>query len=184
MATAAKTTTRKKAAPAAAAAGLGREEQDIIAANSHQRAAAAQEAGKFDNEIVEVLIPQRKGDPVSFTVDEGVRGSTTLESLAALRPAFDKAGNITAGNASQISDGGAAVIVASKAAAEKLGAAPLAEILGYGQVAGPDASLLTQPARSIKQALERAGLGVSDVDLFELNEAFHRNAQCAFNHLH
>ena len=156
----------------AASAGLGREEQDIIAANSHQRAAAAQEAGKFDNEIVEVLIPQRKGDPVSFTVDEGVRGSTTLESLAALRPAFDKAGNITAGNASQISDGGAAVIVASKAAAEKLGVAPLAEILGYGQVAGPDASLLTQPARSIKQALERAGLGVSDVDLFELNEAF------------
>lgn len=109
---------------------------------------------------------------MSFTVDEGVRGSTTLESLAALRPAFDKAGNITAGNASQISDGGAAVIVASKAAAEKLGVAPLAEILGYGQVAGPDASLLTQPARSIKQALERAGLGVSDVDLFELNEAF------------
>lgn len=156
----------------AASAGLSREEQDIIAANSHQRAAAAQEAGKFDNEIVEVLIPQRKGDPVSFTVDEGVRGSTTLESLAALRPAFDKAGNITAGNASQISDGGAAVIVASKAAAEKLGVAPLAEILGYGQVAGPDASLLTQPARSIKQALERAGLGVSDVDLFELNEAF------------
>jgi acetyl-CoA C-acetyltransferase len=104
--------------------------------------------------------------------DEGVRPETTVESLGKLRPAFDKAGNITAGNASQISDGGSAVIVASKAKAEELGISPLGEIVGYGQVAGPDPSLLTQPARSIKLALEKAGKQVSDVSLFELNEAF------------
>ncbi len=119
-----------------------------------------------------VEIPQRRGDPISFSTDEGVRAETTMESLGSLRPAFDKAGNITAGNASQISDGGAAVIVASKAKAEELGISPLGEILGNGQVAGPDPSLLTQPSRAIFQALERAGLGVSDIDLFELNEAF------------
>jgi len=151
---------------------IERAPQDELAAKSHERAARAAKDGLFDNEIVKVEIPQRKGDPVVFDTDEGVRGETTLESLAALRPAFDKAGNITAGNASQISDGGAAVIVASKAAAEKLGAEPLGEIVGYGQVAGPDASLLTQPARAIKKALERAGKQVSDLSLFELNEAF------------
>ena len=156
----------------AASAGLSREEQDELAAKSHQRAAAAAEAGLFDGEIVTVEIPQRKGDPKQFTTDEGVRGETTVESLGGLRPAFDKAGNITAGNASQISDGGAAVIVASKAAAERIGGNPLGEIVSYGQVAGPDASLLTQPSKAIFQALERAGLSVSDVDLFELNEAF------------
>ncbi|MFM7064691.1 MAG: acetyl-CoA C-acetyltransferase [Actinomycetes bacterium] len=156
----------------AASAGLSREEQDELAAKSHQRAAAAAEAGLFDNEIVTVEVPQRKGDPKPFTTDEGVRGETTTESLGGLRPAFDKAGNITAGNASQISDGGAAVVVASKAAAERIGDSPLGEIVSYGQVAGPDASLLTQPSRAIFQALERAGLSVSDVDLFELNEAF------------
>jgi len=156
----------------AASAGLAREPQDDLAAKSHQRAARAAKDGLFDNEIVKVEIPQRKGDPIVFDTDEGVRGETTAESLGALRPAFDKSGNITAGNASQISDGGAAVIVASKAAAEKLGAEPLGEIVGYGQVAGPDASLITQPARAIKQALERLGKQVSDVDLFELNEAF------------
>jgi acetyl-CoA C-acetyltransferase len=156
----------------AASAQLAREPQDEIAAKSHERAARAQKDGLFDDEIVKVEIPQRKGDPVVFDTDEGVRGETTLESLASLRPAFDKAGNITAGNASQISDGGAAVIVASKAAAEKLGVQPLGEILGYGQVAGPDASLITQPARAIKAALARAGQQVSDVSLFELNEAF------------
>ena len=117
-------------------------------------------------------MPQRKGDPVVFDTDEGVRAATTAESLGQLRPAFDKAGNITAGNASQISDGGAAVIVASAAAAERIGGNPLGEIVSYGQVAGPDASLLTQPSRSILQALERAGKTVADVDLFELNEAF------------
>ena len=156
----------------AASAGLAREPQDDLAAKSHQRAARAAKDGLFDNEIVKVEIPQRKGDPVVFDTDEGVRGETTAESLAGLRPAFDKSGNITAGNASQISDGGAAVIVASKAAAEKLGTEPLGEIVGYGQVAGPDASLITQPARAIKQALERVGKHVSDIDLFELNEAF------------
>ena len=156
----------------AASAGLGREEQDELAAKSHQRAAAAAESGKFDNEVITVEIPQRKGDPKQFSVDEGVRGETTADSLGGLRPAFDKAGNITAGNASQISDGGAAVIVASKAAAERIGGNPLGEIVSYGQVAGPDASLLTQPSRAIFQALERAGLSVSDIDLFELNEAF------------
>jgi acetyl-CoA C-acetyltransferase len=156
----------------AASAGLAREPQDDLAAKSHQRAARAAKDGLFDNEIVKVEIPQRKGDPIVFDTDEGVRGETTAESLASLRPAFDKSGNITAGNASQISDGGAAVVVASKAAAERLGTDPLGEIVGYGQVAGPDASLLTQPARAIKQALDRLGKQVSDVDLFELNEAF------------
>ena len=156
----------------AASAGLAREPQDELAAKSHERAARAAKDGLFDNEIVKVEIPQRKGDPVVFDTDEGVRGETTAESLAGLRPAFDKAGNITAGNASQISDGGAAVIVASKAAAEKLGGNPLGEIVGYGQVAGPDPSLLTQPSRAINQALERAGKAVKDVSLFELNEAF------------
>ena len=156
----------------AATAGLSRESQDALSANSHERAAQAQKNGLFDNEIVNVEIPQRKGDPVLFTLDEGVRGETTLESLSKLRPAFDKAGNITAGNASQISDGGAAVVVVSQAVAERLGGNPLGEIVSYGQVAGPDASLLTQPSRAILQALERAGKSVSDVDLFELNEAF------------
>jgi acetyl-CoA C-acetyltransferase len=120
-----------------------------------------------------VEIPQRKGDPKMFTTDEGVRGDTTASSRSAsLRPAFDKEGNITAGNASQISDGGAALVVASKAAAEKLGVTPIGEIVGNGQVAGPDASLLSQPANAIKAALDRAGLSVGDVSLFELNEAF------------
>ena len=156
----------------AASAGLGREEQDELAAKSHERAARAQKDGLFDAEIVNVEIPQRKGDPVIFSTDEGVRSETTVESLGKLRPAFDKAGNITAGNASQISDGAAAVIVASKEAAERLGGEPLGEIVSYGQVAGPDPSLLTQPSRSIKQALERASLSVGDIDLFEINEAF------------
>ncbi|MEI2651749.1 MAG: acetyl-CoA C-acetyltransferase [Microthrixaceae bacterium] len=156
----------------AGAAGLTRDEQDQVAYLSNERAARAQKDGLFDNEIVNVEIPQRKGDPVVFSTDEGVRGDTTLDSLGKLRPAFDKEGNITAGNASQISDGGAAVVVTSKAFAEKAGITPLGEILGNGQVAGPDASLLTQPSRAIFQALERAGKTVSDVDLFELNEAF------------
>ena len=156
----------------AAAAGLTRAEQDELAAKSNQRAAAAQAAGLFDDEIIPVAIPQRKGDPKMFTTDEGVRGDTTIESLGSLRPAFDKEGNITAGNASQISDGGVALVVASKAAAEKLGVTPIGEIVGNGQVAGPDASLLSQPANAIKAALDRAGLSVGDVSLFELNEAF------------
>jgi acetyl-CoA C-acetyltransferase len=156
----------------AASAGLERLAQDELSAASHERAAKAQKDGLFDDEIVPVEVPQRKGDPVLIEVDEGVRPGTTAESLGGLRPAFDKAGNITAGNASQISDGGAAVIVVSKAKAEELGATPLGEIVGYGQVAGPDPSLLTQPARAIKAAAEDSGLAVGDIDLFELNEAF------------
>jgi len=157
----------------AASAGIAREPQDDFAAKSHERASAAIKEGRFAEEIVPVEVPQRRGDPLVVDTDEGVRPGTTVESLAALRPAFDKAGNITAGNASQISDGAAAVIVASKAAAERLGGVePLGEIVGYGQVAGPDPSLLTQPSRAINAALASAGKAVEDVDLFELNEAF------------
>jgi acetyl-CoA C-acetyltransferase len=156
----------------AASAGIDRASQDQVAYLSHERAARAIKDGLFDDEIVPVEVPQRKGDPVVVSVDEGVRAETTLESLGALRPAFDKAGNITAGNASQISDGGAAVIVVSRAKADELGIEPLGEIVGYGQVAGPDPSLLTQPSRAINAALDRAGLQIGDVDLFELNEAF------------
>ena len=156
----------------AASAGLERGPQDALAAQSHERAANAQKDGLFDNEIVSVEVPQRRGDPLAVTEDEGVRPGTTSESLGQLRPAFDKSGNITAGNASQISDGGAAVIVTTKEKAAQLGVTPLGEILAYGQVAGPDPSLLTQPARAINQALEKAGKSAGDVDLFELNEAF------------
>ncbi|MBU6329259.1 MAG: acetyl-CoA C-acetyltransferase [Acidobacteria bacterium] len=156
----------------AATLGLARDVQDELAYTSHARAAKAQADGLFADEIVAVEIPQRKGDPKIFAVDEGVRAETTMDSLGALRPAFDKAGNITAGNASQISDGGSAVIVASEAAAERLGVTPLGRIIGYGEVAGPDPSLLNQPANAINVALARAGLSVGDLDLFELNEAF------------
>jgi acetyl-CoA C-acetyltransferase len=156
----------------AASAGLERLAQDELAALSHERAARAQKDGLFDDEIVAVEVPQRKGDPLVVSEDEGVRAGTTTESLGQLRPAFDKAGNITAGNASQISDGGAAVIVMSKAKADELGVSPLGEVLGYGQVAGPDPSLLTQPSRAILAATEANGLEVSNIDLFELNEAF------------
>ncbi len=154
------------------AAEISRERQDAFAALSHERAAAAIKEGRFADEIVPVQVPQRKGDPVVIEVDEGVRPETTVESLAKLRPAFGDEGTITAGNASQISDGGAALIVMSRARAESLGVTPLGEIVGYGQVAGPDASLLTQPSRAILQALEHAELDLGDVDLFELNEAF------------
>jgi acetyl-CoA C-acetyltransferase len=156
----------------AASAGIDRASQDELAAQSHERAARAQKDGLFDDEIVPVTIPQRKGDPIVVTQDEGVRAGTTAESLGALRPAFDKAGNITAGNASQISDGGSAVIVTTRERAEQLGVAPLGEVVAYGQVAGPDPSLLTQPSRAILKALGSKGMAVSDVDLFELNEAF------------
>ncbi|MCU0271295.1 MAG: acetyl-CoA C-acetyltransferase [Acidimicrobiales bacterium] len=155
-----------------ASVSVSREEQDDLAAKSHQRAARAQKDGLFDDEVVAVEIPQRKGDPVVFTTDEGVRPETTTESLAGMRPAFDKAGSITAANASQISDGGAAVVMMSRAKADELGLTPLAEVVAYGQVAGPDPSLLTQPSRAIKQALGKVGKSVSDVSLFELNEAF------------
>jgi acetyl-CoA C-acetyltransferase len=156
----------------AAADGITRDRQDAFAATSHERASAAQKEGRFADEIVNVSVPQRKGDPIVVETDEGVRPGTSAESLGKLRPAFAADGTITAGNASQISDGGAAVIVMSKAKADELGVTPIGEIVSYGQVAGPDASLLTQPSRAINQALSRAGKSVSDVDLFELNEAF------------
>jgi acetyl-CoA C-acetyltransferase len=152
--------------------GVSRQRQDEFSALSHQRADAAIKAGKFAEEIVPVEVPQRKGDPVVVDTDEGVRGDTTAESLAKLRPAFDKEGTITAGNASQISDGGAAVIVMSKARAEQLGVTPLGELVSYGQVAGPSPSLLSQPSHATQVALKKAGLSIGDIDLFEINEAF------------
>ncbi|TAN29675.1 MAG: acetyl-CoA C-acetyltransferase [Actinomycetota bacterium] len=151
---------------------ITRERMDEVSANSHERAAAAAKAGRFADEIVEVEIPQRKGDPIVVDSDEGVRPGTTIEALARLRPAFDKDGSITAGNSSQISDGAAAVIVMSRDLAERFSIQPLAEIVSYGQVAGPDASLLTQPSMAIKAALEKVSMSVSDIDLFEINEAF------------
>jgi acetyl-CoA C-acetyltransferase len=154
------------------AAGITREAQDSLAALSHERATAAIKGGRFADEIVAVSVPQRKGDPVIVDTDEGVRPGTTVESLATLKPAFDKEGTITAGNASQISDAAAAVVVTSKARAEQIGTTPLGEVLSYGQVAGPDASLLLQPARATRQALEKISKSTTDVDLFEINEAF------------
>jgi acetyl-CoA C-acetyltransferase len=152
---------------------IARDAQDEAAAKSHERAAAAIKDGRFVDEIVPVPVPQRRGDPILIETDEGVRPGTTAETLAGLRPAFSGNGSITAGNASQISDGASAIVVMSRAAAERLGVEPLGEVVGYGQVAGPDdVSLLHQPSRAIKAALSRAGLTVSDVDLFELNEAF------------
>src|SRR4249919_1480215 len=151
---------------------LTREEQDAFAAASHQKAAEAWKNGLFDEEVVPVSIPQRKGDPVVVTADEGVRGDTTTESLAGLRPAFRKDGTITAGSASQISDGACAVVVMSKAKAEELGLEWLCEIGASGQVAGPDSTLQTQPAKAIKKAVAREGISLDDIDLFELNEAF------------
>ncbi|GAA1899926.1 acetyl-CoA C-acetyltransferase [Streptomyces sodiiphilus] len=152
--------------------GIGRAEQDAIAAASHRRAAAAQKNGLFEAEITPVEIPQRKGDPVLFSQDEGIRGETTEESLAKLRPAFSKDGTITAGSASQISDGAAAVVVMSKAKAEELGLEWLAEIGAHGNVAGPDNSLQSQPSNAIRHALGKQGLDAGDLDLLEINEAF------------
>jgi acetyl-CoA C-acetyltransferase len=152
--------------------GISREEQDEFSARSHELAAAAQKNGIFDDEIVAVSVPQRRGDPVLVTTDEGVRPETTAESLAGLRPAFAKDGTITAGSASQISDGACAVVVMSREAAERYGASVLAEIGYHGVVAGPDASLQSQPANAIAKALARAGQSVADLDLIEINEAF------------
>jgi acetyl-CoA C-acetyltransferase len=151
---------------------LTREEQDEFSARSHQLAARAAKDGLFDDEIVPVSIPQRKGDPIEFSVDEGVRADTTTDSLSRLRPAFTKDGTITAGSASQISDGAAAVVVMSKARAEELGLTWLAEIGAHGVVAGPDASLQEQPANAVLKACAKEGISPSDLDLLELNEAF------------
>ena len=156
-----------------AAGSISREDQDHAAVQSHARAAAAIAAGRLAEEIVAVSVPQRKGDPVIVKDDEGVRASTTMQSLGALRPAFDKNGTVTAGNASQLSDGASAVVVMSKKAAEQRGVTPLGEFVSYGMVAGPDsASLLHQPSRAIQRALERGRLSVGDVALAEINEAF------------
>jgi acetyl-CoA C-acetyltransferase len=152
--------------------GIGRAEQDEWAATSHLRAAAAAAAGAFDAEIAPVAVPQRKGDPVVVTADEGIRPDSSAAALGKLRPAFAKDGTITAGNASQISDGAAALVVADRAAAEAAGLPIVAEVVAYGQAAGPDATLHERPAQALELALARAGLTVADLDLVELNEAF------------
>ncbi|HEX4431500.1 MAG TPA: acetyl-CoA C-acetyltransferase [Frankiaceae bacterium] len=152
--------------------GISREEQDEFSARSHDRAAAAMKEGRFDAELVSVQIPQRKGDPLVVSEDEGVRPGTTSESLGKLRPAFAADGTITAGSASQISDGGCALVIMSRRKAEELGAPILAEIGAAGFVAGPDASLQSQPANAIAQALAKEGLTAADLDLVEINEAF------------
>jgi acetyl-CoA C-acetyltransferase len=151
---------------------ITRQDQDEFAARSHQRAAAAIKNGVFDDEITPVEVPQRKGDPVVFSADEGVRGDTTAEGLGKLRPAFSADGTITAASSSQISDGAAAVVVMSKAKAEELGLTWLAEIGAHGVVAGPDASLQEQPANAIAKACEKEGITPADLDLVEINEAF------------
>ncbi|GIJ29737.1 acetyl-CoA acetyltransferase [Micromonospora qiuiae] len=152
--------------------GITRQEQDEFAAASHQRAAAAQKNGYFADEITPVVIPQRKGDPLVISEDEGIRPDATVESLAKLRPAFASDGTITAGSSSPISDGAAAVVVMSKAKAKELGLDWLAEVGAHGNVAGPDNSLHSQPSNAIQHALRKGGLSVSDLDLIEINEAF------------
>ena len=151
---------------------ISRARQDEFAARSHALAAAATAAGYFAHEIAAVSVPQRKGDALRVEVDEGIRGDTTIESLAKLRPAFESDGTITAGNASQISDGGAAVLVMSAQRAEALGLEPLGELIGYGQVAGPDTSLLLQPSSAIGQAAAKADVRIEGLDIIEINEAF------------
>ncbi|MGI8696078.1 MAG: acetyl-CoA C-acetyltransferase [Mycobacteriales bacterium] len=152
--------------------GISRDEQDAFAAQSHQRAAAAAKNGIFDDEIAPVQIPRRRGDPIDFADDEGIRADTTAESLDKLRPAFAQGGTITAGSASQISDGACAVVVMSAAKAASLGLTPLARIGTHGNVAGPDNSLQSQPSNAINHALSKAGMVIGDVDLIEINEAF------------
>ncbi|MGN7964925.1 acetyl-CoA C-acetyltransferase [Microbacterium sp. 22179] len=151
---------------------LTREAQDTVAALSHQRAAAAQAAGVFDDEIVTVSVPQRRGEPLLVTADEGIRRDTTVESLAGLRAAFAEGGTITAGNSSQISDGASAVVVTTRALAAEKGWPVLVTVGASGQTAGPDNSLQAQPARAIERACEKQGISPSDLDLVEINEAF------------
>ena len=149
-----------------------RAEQDEFAAESHRRAAAAWKNGVFDDEVVAVEVPQRKGDPIVFAQDEGVRADTTAESLGRLRPAFRPDGTITAGSSSQISDGACAVVVMSKAKAEELGLDWLCEIGAHGVVAGPDSTLQSQPANAIRRAVQREGISLDELDVLEINEAF------------
>lgn len=152
---------------------IDRDAQDAYAAQSHDRAARAIKDGVLESEIVPVSVPQRRADPIEFVADEGVRSGTDAASLGGLRPAFNADGVITAGNASQLSDGGSAMIVTTRARAEEMGVGVLATVLGYGMVAGPDnCSLLHQPSRAIQAAAERAGLAAGDIELFEINEAF------------
>ncbi|MFI5715608.1 acetyl-CoA C-acetyltransferase [Nocardia sp. NPDC051750] len=151
---------------------IARADQDAFAAASHQRAAAAWKNGVFDDEVVPVEVPQRKGDPVLFRQDEGIRADTTAESLSTLRPSFSKDGTITAGSASQISDGAAAVVVMSKTKAQELGLSWIAEIGAAGMVAGPDSTLQDQPANAIAKACAKEGIAPADLDLVEINEAF------------
>jgi acetyl-CoA C-acetyltransferase len=156
-----------------ASGGITREQQDDLAMKSNRRAADAISSGRLADEIVPVSIPQRKGDPLVVANDEGVRADTTMDSLGGLKPAFDKEGTITAANASQISDGGSALVMMSEKAMKARGVTPLGQVMSYGMVAGPDnASLLTQPSRAILKALDKVNLKVSDMKLFELNEAF------------
>ena len=152
--------------------GITREDQDAWAARSQQRARDAWDAGRLTGEVVPIEVPQRKGDPVIFERDEGIRGETTVEKLAKLRPAFTPDGTVTAGNASQISDGGAAVVVTSAEVAERMNLEPIAEIVAYGMSADRYASLHTVPALALEKALKRAGLAVTDLGLLEVNEAF------------
>jgi len=152
--------------------GIERAEQDEWAAASQARALQASESGEFADEIVPVAVPQRRGDPLEVSRDEGIRPDTTVDSLAALRPVFSAEGTITAGNASQISDGAAAVVVADRDAATAAGVPILAEIVAYGQTAGPDASLHERPAEALSVALKQAGLESGDLDVVEFNEAF------------
>lgn len=154
------------------ALGIGREAQDAVAVASHRRAAAAVDQGIFAQEIVPVDVPQRRGDPVRVTADEGIRPQTSLESLAALRPAFASDGTITAGNASPLTDGAAAVVVAAREVAEARGLTWLASVGAAGQVAGPDTSLHSQPAAAVAAALDRADWDLASLDLMEINEAF------------
>ncbi len=155
------------------AGNISRQQQDDLAMKSNQRAAAAIAAGRLADEIIAVSIPQRKGDPLVISNDEGVRADTTMESLGGLKPAFDKDGTITAANASQLSDGGSAVVMMSERFVKDRGIKALGQVVSYGMVAGPDnASLLTQPSRAILKALNKVGMKVSDINLFELNEAF------------
>ncbi|MFV1998860.1 MAG: acetyl-CoA C-acetyltransferase, partial [Acidimicrobiia bacterium] len=151
---------------------ITREQQDEWSALSHERAAAATDSGTFAKEIVPVEVPQRRGDPIIVSHDGGIRRDTTPESLSKLRPAFTSNGSITAGNASQISDGAAALVVADRAAAEAAGLSIIAEIVAYGQVAGPDATLHERPAEALRVALKKASMDVTELDLFEINEAF------------
>jgi acetyl-CoA C-acetyltransferase len=167
----------------AKAIGISREAMDEFSATSHQRAADAAKNGRFDAELAPVPVPQRKGDPIVVTEDEGVRGDTTAEGLGKLRPAFDKEGAITAGSASQISDGAAATVVMSEKKAKELGLEVLARIGHHGWVAGPDNSLLSQPSNAILKALSREDLHAKQLDLIEINEAFAAVALQSMNEL-